>query len=203
MDTKKRILIQAKILFSQYGIRNITMDTIAQELGLSKKTLYQYFEDKAAMVYEIVKTHLEDEQELIQNLLQDTANALEALANMMAYADKILRFVSPSLLFELQKYYPAAFQLMREKELEFHLPEIRKNLNKGIAEGLFRTEIDVEVIAKMRLGMMHIAIDTRLYPLETYTPHKVHLELFRFYIYGLLTNKGREVWEKLKMKNES
>lgn len=201
MDTKKRILMQAKLLFSQYGIRNVTMDIIAQELGISKKTLYQYFEDKAAIVFEMVKEHQEEQKETMQELTKSAKNAVEALANILHYIDKLLRFVSPLLLFELHKYYPAAANLMREDEAKFHLPSIRENLVSGIKEGLFREDIDIEVIAQLRLGMLDIAMDSRRYPLDNYSPHKVHIELFRFYIYGLLTDKGRELWEKVKIQN--
>lgn len=190
--------MQAKLLFSQYGIRNVTMDIIAQELGISKKTLYQYFEDKAAIVYEMVKSYQGEQKEMIQEILDSATNAVEALANLLHYIDKMLRFVSPLLLFELHKYYPAAANLMREDEEKFHLPTIRENLISGIKQGLFRQDIDIEIIAQFRMGMLDIAMDSRRYPIDNYSPHKVNIELFHFYIYGLLTDKGREVWQKVK-----
>ncbi len=197
MDTKNRILRQAQILFMRYGIRNISMDDIARELGVSKKTIYQTFPDKAAIVHAVMQAHSQGEKIVMNEIRQKTQNALEELVEVLHYISRTLQLASPMLIYEMKKYYPESWQFFRKNEDEFHLPHIRSNLERGIEEGLFRSDIKVEEISRFRLGMLDAILDTKLFPHDVFNQNEVMIEISRFYIHGLLTDKGRVALSEL------
>ncbi|MBX7242271.1 MAG: TetR/AcrR family transcriptional regulator [Bacteroidia bacterium] len=200
METKNRILQQAQVLFMRYGIRNVSMDDIAKELGISKKTIYQTFQDKAEIVHAVMEAHNLTEKCEMDSIQKNSGNALEELVGVLQYIAKTLKMASPLLIYEIKKYYPESWQYFRKAEDEYHLPQIRRNLKQGVEEGLFRAEIKVEEIARFRLGMLEVMLDTRLFPHDSFNQNEVMIEISRFYIHGLLTDKGREVLSGLNIK---
>lgn len=190
MEIRQRIILKAQQLFEKLGIRNVSMDDVARELGISKKTIYQHFEDKATLIREGAKLHLEKECMLMQQLGESSENALIAIVRIMNYFSKKLKSISPLLIFEMQKYYPEVWQLMREQDETINLPALIHNLEKGIKEGLYRPDINVEAIARLRLVLVEATLNERVFPSDKFNQNELQIEVSNFYLYGLLTEKG-------------
>jgi len=190
MEIKQRIILKAQQLFEKLGIRNVSMDDVARELGISKKTIYQHFEDKATLLREGIKLHLDKECQLMQQLIESSENALIAMVRIMNYVHKKLQSISPLLIFEMQKYYPEVWQLMREQDEKINLPALIHNLEKGIQEGLYRPDINVEVVARLRLALVEASLNERVFPSDKFNQNEIQIQVSNFYLYGLLTEKG-------------
>ena len=136
-------------IFLERGFRNVSMDDICRELGISKKTIYQHVNNKQ----ELIQMVLQNEKQKIFNKIliikEDRFNAIDILLKVSKITiEKHFRF-NPMHSFELKKYYPSIFQeFLKEKQIlitEF----IKKNLEQGINEGLYRQEIDMDIVSRL------------------------------------------------------
>ncbi|RMG30814.1 MAG: TetR/AcrR family transcriptional regulator [Bacteroidetes bacterium] len=191
MDIKERILAQASELFMRYGIRSVSMDEIAKALGISKKTIYQYFHNKAAIVYEVTLAHFEAEEQMQLELSKQAENALEELTLLIPYLIRSFKEIPTQLIFELQKYYPKAWQLFERHKQAFILVKVRENLERGIREGLYRANIPVELMARIRLAHIDAGLSQELFPPQEFDHGEVQLQMFELYMYGIVSDKGR------------
>lgn len=198
METRQRILIQALQLFMRYGIRNVSMDDIAKELGISKKTIYQSFKDKAEIVMAVSNMQHDEEKRVMESFANQAVDALEETWLVMQYLNKTLKDVSPLLIYELQKYYPEAWHLHLNSSDSFHVEMIVKNLEKGIKEGIYRADIHTEIIARMRMAMVDSLFNSRWFPSHEFDLKEIHTQTFHFFLHGLLTEKGKERLMQLK-----
>lgn len=178
-----------------YGVKNVSMDDIAGELGISKKTIYLYFLRKADMVLEVTKAHFETEKRIANLLLQSSENAVHELVLSLRQFHQTFQDISPRLIYEIQKYYPRAWQQFDDFKSNFILPVVRNNLLKGIEEGYYRPEIKVEIVALMRVTQMEIGFNQTYFPYQQFNQRDVQIEMFRMYLYGIVTDKGRILLE--------
>jgi AcrR family transcriptional regulator len=200
-DIKDRIIQGAAELFLKYGVRSVSMDDVARHLSVSKKTLYQYFADKDEMVTMVVVHHMEKDTKQYDGFHQTAKNAIEELVKISACMKRDFQKLHPSLLFDLQKFHAKAWSVwMGHKEV--HIKDsIVRNLKQGIEEGFFRPEINVEVLAIARLELIQLTFDDTVFPADKYNLPEVNIQLFEHFVYGLLTDKGRKMYEKYKQQN--
>lgn len=201
METKSRIIGGATTLFFAYGIRNISMDDIAKHIGMSKKTIYQYFEDKDELVYEFMQVGMQEQMADMKKIAASSENVIEELHKAMAKTREVFSQVNPLMLFELRKYHPKAWEFFndcKEGEMKEH---IIKTMQKGIKEGVFRANIDVEILARMRLELVQLALDPKIFPSPQFNFVEVNLQLFEHFIYGIITLKGLNLLNQYKKQN--
>lgn len=198
---KTRIIQGAEELFLKYGVRSVSMDDVARHLSVSKKTLYQYFADKDEMVTMVLVQHMEKDVKQYASFHVSSKNAIDELVKISACMKKDFQKLHPSLLFDLQKYHPKAWSVwMGHKQV--HIKDsIVRNLKQGMEEGFFRPEINVEVLAITRLELIQLIFDETLFPTDKYSLVGVNQQIFENFVYGLLTDKGRKVYEKLKLQS--
>lgn len=197
-DNKEKLLKGAEDLFLKYGVRSITMDDIARHLGISKKTIYQHFEDKDDIVALVLKTHMERQRQQFDEIAAKSKNAVEEMVRISVLLKESMRNVNASLLFELQKYHQRAWNTWLEfKKKDIHQSIIR-NLKQGIEEGYFRGDINVDVLGRMRLEMVQMAFDNMVFPRESFNLSEVQAQLFDHFVHGLLTDKGKKLYQKYK-----
>lgn len=197
-DNKEKLLKGAEDLFLKYGVRSITMDDIARHLGISKKTIYQHFEDKDDIVALVLKTHMERQRQQFEEIAAKSKNAVEEMVRISVLLKESMRNVNASLLFELQKYHQRAWNTWLEfKKKDIHQSIIR-NLKQGIEEGYFRSDINVDVLGRMRLEMVQMAFDNMVFPRESFNLSEVQAQLFDHFVHGLLTDKGKKLYQKYK-----
>jgi AcrR family transcriptional regulator len=191
METKERILAHANQLFMKYGVRSVTLDDISRDLGISKKTIYQYFENKEDIVCEVARAHMQSEVEAGDQIAGISENALDELARFVHYTIQSLKTISPQLIFETQKYYPRAWQVFHDHKNDYILRKVRENLERGIREGLYRAEINVEIVARMRVAQIEMSLDPALFPPDQFDFLEIQLQMIELYMFGVMTKKGR------------
>lgn len=196
LEAKEKILNSAQELFIQYGIRSVTMDDVARAASMSKKTLYQYFDNKDGLVLEVAVDHFKNEREELKEIHEVSKDAIHEVLLVSQCLKKHVFRMNPSLLYDMKKYHGYAW----DKYLEFKQTTIRghieDNIERGKKEGLFREEVDAKVLSILRVESVQIVFNTRIFPREEFDFPTVQLQILDHFIHGLLTDKGRKKYEE-------
>lgn len=195
MEIKDRILDKAEELFFRFGIRSVTMDEIARELGISKKTIYLHFADKDAIILEITSRFLDKDLQKAKKIYQQSENPIEELIQAAQLGKDLLNKINPVLLFDLQKYHPKAWKIYLEHKKTF-IQLVIRNLNEGQTMGLYRTDINPEIMAICRVESVEIAFNQELFPAQKFSVSDVQITLLVHFLRGVITPKGLEIYEK-------
>ncbi|WP_373512842.1 TetR/AcrR family transcriptional regulator [Persicitalea sp.] len=198
---KDRILKSAVDLFWRYGVKSVTMDDIAKELGISKKTIYQQFSDKDAIVKEVVEIELNSEQCDIDRLEAEANDPIEEVMRTSDYMRASFATMNPVLLNDLKKYHPKAWASFQKHKHEHIIQSISGNLQRGVAAGLYRNDIDVDVLARMRVEQIEMAFDPAIFPPQKFAMIEVHTQLIHHFLRGILTAQGFEVYNNYAEKS--
>jgi AcrR family transcriptional regulator len=190
MEIKERIQGKAHEMFMRYGIRSVSMDDIALQLGMSKKTLYQYFADKDEMVDAVLNDEVSKGQQDCIGCFQESKDAVEEIMLTMELIAEQFRNMNPMVLYDLQKFHFASFQKFLKYKNEFLLEVVRKNMERGIKEELFRPEINVDILSRFRLETIMMTFNMDVFPPNKYDLGNVTREIITHYLYGLSTLKG-------------
>lgn len=183
-------------LFMRYGLRSVTMDDIARELGVSKKTLYVHFRDKKEMVGQILNQKINSHKEEISAILEKKHNAIEENFEIMHKVGYDLAMIQPTVFFDLKKYYPEAWKIYNDFKNNFIMEVARENLERGVKEGLYRDDINMEILAINYTNMMNMIFDLEIYPYKEYDFRTVYIEIFKYHIRGVASKKGLAYLEK-------
>lgn len=195
-DELKNILFKVRGLYMKYGIKSITMDDVARELGISKKTLYQYVTDKEDLVGKFIDNEIAQRQEDICKCFRIGFNAIEELFEISMFMNKLMQRFNSTTEHDLKKYYPDYYEKTLKARREGIYNYILVNLKKGIGEGLYRKELNKEVIAKLYLWRSENAHLDELFTVEEFTSIKLFIELLTYHVRGIATEKGILVLEK-------
>jgi hypothetical protein len=187
---KSRILIKGTELFFRYGVKTVTMDAIANELGISKKTIYQHFPDKDSMVYEVVKTFTEQDLAKWKELDRLYSNVIEKMFKSFEMTKDLISQMNPRLLYEIQKYFPNAFTLFIEHSEKCINENLIADFKKGAQFGYFRNDIDFELLARLRMAEVNLAFNPDFYPNNKLPLFETQLVLLDIFMRGILTEKG-------------
>ena len=187
---KCRILEKGAELYFRYGVRAVTMDTIATELGISKKTIYQHFPDKDSMVFEVVKNFTEQDLAKWEELDRLYSNVIEKMFKSFEMTKDLLTQMNPRLLFEIQKYFPAAFQLFLQHGENCIHKNLIADFKKGAQFGYFRNDIDFELLARLRMAEVNLAFNPDFFPNNKLPLFETQLVLMDIFMRGILTEKG-------------
>jgi TetR/AcrR family transcriptional regulator, cholesterol catabolism regulator len=198
MEPKERILQKSHELFNKYGIRSVSMDDIAAQLGMSKKTLYQYFADKEEMVDACFSGVMNQSRHQCLADQKQAENPIHEFFLAFDMTKEMFAEMNPSVLYDLQKYHPAAFKKFQEFKYNFLYNVISSNLQRGIKDELYRAEIDVDVIARLRIESVMLPFNADVFP--TNRTHLIHIEqqLFEHFLFGIVTTKGQKLIQKYK-----
>ncbi|MBT8194934.1 MAG: TetR/AcrR family transcriptional regulator, partial [Bacteroidia bacterium] len=154
MNYRQRILIGARDLFYNHGIKKITMDGIARHLSISKKTIYKEFNDKNEIVVEICKLDVKQHHKSLTLIQSKATNAIDAIVQIMNYVSKYLDSVNPSYFYDMNKYHPLAWNVFKQFKLSYVMNSVKEMLHRGQNEELFRTDFNIDIIAKLRIVEM-------------------------------------------------
>lgn len=191
-----RILDTARTLFFRNGIKSITMDDIATEQGISKKTIYQYYKDKNALVSALTRNQMECQHQDMCHIREESKNAIQELLESMKYMGQIFTKINPAMFYDLRKYHPLAwnqFRSFKEKELAGFIEE---NLRKGMKQGLYRKNLKIRILARLRLEEIELAFDPKAYPPEQFNILEVQLTIMEHFLQGVVTLKGHKMLNK-------
>ena len=187
-------------LFYEFGIRNLNMDDISRSLGISKKTLYQYVKSKEDLIeklfyYDELKWDIEMDKLLTQDM-----NAIEILVQVSIKVFEEMGRFNPQLRFELKKYYEAIFQQFMVRKQNHIFTQISKNIERGIAQGLYRSDINVELIAGLYVRNLVMTHNNDFCVIEDITLEQIFEGMFENHIRAISTPGGIAYFEKRKIE---
>ncbi len=201
MDAKKlEIMEQALKLFMRLGIKSMTMDEVATQLRISKKTLYEHFTDKNDLVEQAVAMTCDFHRDTINGICARGLNAIDENEEITRFIVGQIGNMHPSVQFDLQKYHPKAWEIMEHREREDIYICVSTNLRKGVAEGLYREDLDVEVITRLYLARIDSTWDGRVFPPEQFSLPDVLWKHLEYHIRGIASPKGIQYLMKKKNK---
>jgi TetR/AcrR family transcriptional regulator, cholesterol catabolism regulator len=191
MDQKcEQMLKQVADLFMQFGVRSLTMDDIARHLGISKKTLYQCFADKAEMVEKTMAAHIDHDTAMVEQIHAGAANAIEEMFLIAQQVGQHLTQIHPSILFDLEKYYPNAYRRFTDYKHKTIRNVIERNMTDGMAQGLYRENLNPQIISGLYVGRIDVFFDRELFPPNETSPAQVYVETIRYHIRGIASEQG-------------
>ncbi|HYW94699.1 MAG TPA: TetR/AcrR family transcriptional regulator [Bacteroidales bacterium] len=183
-------------LYHKFGIRSVTMDDIARELGISKKTLYQVVDDKRDLVTKVMHWEFDRVNACMENLKVGGTNAIEELLEISRFVNLHLREYSSSLEYDLRKYYPVIYQDIHRQKREVMYHTILANIKRGKDEGLYRGELREEVIAKLYVSRFESMQEDTMFSIEELTSGEIFREIFTYHIMGIANEEGIKIFLK-------
>ena len=180
-------------MFLRFGIKSLTMDDVARELGISKKTLYQFVENKDDLVFKVVQQHVEDEKIRSECFQQDAPDAIEEILTVIRHVQAEMQRIKSNILFDMQKYHREAWNAMREYQRGHLHRMVRENLERGIREGLYRTDFNVDIIARLQVAESFMMLDEDWFPRPPYSLEVLFRECLLYYLHGIASEKGRQL----------
>lgn len=183
-------------MFLRYGFKSISMDDIARELGVSKKTLYQYVDSKNDLVKQVMHRHIDKDLACIEGFVKTSKDAIEELMLIAAYILETLKKLNPKTIYELKKYYREIYDDWESFHKSHVYREIKENLNRGVVEGVYRSDFDTDIVARLYMGRSMAIMDDQLFDPKKYKLYDVFIEHIRLHFYGLVTTKGLKLYKK-------
>lgn len=203
MDVKNRIREKADELFRRLGIRCVTMDHIASKLAISKKTIYTYYTDKDEIVDAVVTGIITENRNCCEHDRAIARNAIEEVFFMMDMVKKMFEDMNPSILHDLERNHPLSFQKFLQHKHKYIYEAMKDNLTRGVTEELYRSEINIEIIARMRLETMMLSFDQTVYPKAKYNMLEVEQQVIQHYLYGIASLKGHKLILKYQKERKT
>ncbi len=202
IEPQERIAGKAHELFMRYGIRSVSMDEVANQLGMSKKTIYQFYTDKDALVEDVINIELSSNEKECRNQKIQSENAIHEMFLAMDMVLEVFTKMNPSLIFDMEKYHPKAFKKYSDYKNKFLYTVIKENLDAGIAEGLYREEVKTDIMTRFRLASIFLVLNPDLFPLSKHNLAEVITEITDNFLYGLVTSKGQKLIQKYKQQRQ-
>ena len=196
METRQKIIASAQELYMQYGIRSVTMDDVARQSSMSKKTIYQYFDNKDALVLAVAVAHFEQERAEFLELEREAVDAVHELILVSQCLRKHVFKMNPSLLFDLQKYHGSSWDEYLKFKHETIRGHIVRNIERGKSEGVFREELDAEILSIFRVEQVQLVFNPSIFPSDKFDFRMVQLQFLDHFINGLLTDEGRKRYKE-------
>jgi TetR/AcrR family transcriptional regulator, cholesterol catabolism regulator len=199
----KNILLKVRELYLKYGIKSITMDDLAMELGISKKTIYQYVTDKDDLVGKFIDLEITIRHDQICKCFKTGYNAIEELFEISTFMNRLTKDQNPATDHDLRKYYPHHYQKILKVRREGMYNYVLMNLKKGKKEGLYRAEMNEDLIAKLYLSRIESIHLNDLFTVEEFTSQRLFLEQLTYHIRGIASEKGITIFEKKRKEMET
>jgi AcrR family transcriptional regulator len=186
----KVILLKVRELYMRYGIKSITMDDVASNLGISKKTLYKYVTDKEDLVAKTIDLELEMQKDNMNCKHGENLNAIEQLLFVSKMINHKLKQMNPSTEYDLRKYYPAHYHKLITARREQMYSNVVANIVRGKDEGLYRLDLNEDIIAKLQVSRVENMMDNDVFSVTEFTSNKFFQEIFIYHIRGIANEKG-------------
>ena len=203
MDQKfKEILERVLVLYMKYGIKSITMDDVARELSISKKTLYLYVKDKADLVDKAVEHQLSVHRCEIAKIDTQKLNAIDILIQASKFVCEQFKNMNSSVSYDMQKYYPNSWSKIVDYRSSHIFEHIKLNMQLGIEQGLYRSDLNIDIISHLYvLKMEEVFLRTDDGILKKFTSEEIFNTMFHYHIRAITNKKGLEYYEN-KIKTE-
>jgi len=194
MIDKGKILEHSAKLFLRLGIRHVTMDDIANDLGISKRTLYENFESKESIISKIVDFHIDNERTQFEKIRNESENAIEMMIKLSTLIFHMYNKLHPSVMSDLKKFYSSSWTCIEGFHNESIRDIIEQNIRLGINEGLYRSDIDPVVLSLLFIKQLQLFSDEMILNLEMKSKQEIIQQFFEYNMYGLMSEKGIEYY---------
>jgi len=198
----ERIIQGGEELFLTAGIKSVTMDDIARHLGMSKKTIYQFFKDKNELVIALTKKKLKEDEDQMAEIISRSGNVIEEMINMMKCSEEIFSRINPIVIHDMQKYHPDAWKQFQNFKSGVMIHTMEELLTKGIKQGYIRPDIDVKIIARMRMNLVELGFNSNVFPVAEFNTWTVQQQFNEHFNYGICTLKGYKLLNQYKNIND-
>jgi len=201
MDYQQKIIEEAAVMFRTYGIRAVTMDMLASQLGISKRTIYEVFSDKDELLKGVLKWMSKKQYEVMTKIFSESDNVIEAIFKMLDLMIDHFQKMSPAFQMDIKKYHKALVDNPQEMQ---DLPYYSNNtevLIRGIKEGIFRSDIDIEITNKCMLEVARLSNDKDVFPPDDFLNKDVIRNFYINYLRGISTPKGLGLINKYEKVN--
>lgn len=189
-EVKERIEQKADELFRRYGIRSITMDEIANQLGISKKTIYHTFADKDELVDEVISKILLYNQDRCNKDRLKATNAIHEVFLAMEMIQEMFENMNPAILYDLERNHPQTFKKFQHHKYFYLFEVIKQNIQRGKKEELYRADVNTDVVAKVRLETMMLPFNQEIFPKSKFNLVDLQKQLIEYYLFGIASLKG-------------
>jgi TetR/AcrR family transcriptional regulator, cholesterol catabolism regulator len=200
MEIRNRIILGAAELFRTYGIRSVTMDSLANHLGISKRTIYEVFADKDELLVNVMQWMAEKQKALVTSILEESENAIYAIFRLLEISMDHFQSISSAFHADLRKYH---YQVLISSADKSGVPEYKNNIQfieRGMKEKLFREDINPDIVNRCLFSLGKSAVDFDLFPSEEFTRREVIKNGLLNYLKGICTKEGIELINKLESK---
>jgi TetR/AcrR family transcriptional regulator, cholesterol catabolism regulator len=190
MDYKQRIIEEAAEMFRTYGIRSVTMDMLASQMGISKRTIYEVFSDKDELLQGVLQWMTVRQKEMMTRIFSESENVIEAIFKMIAVMTDHYQKMSPAFQMDMRRLHG---DIIKKMDKENSIPYISNNseiLKRGIDEGVFRNDINIELTNKCMQEVAKMANDKSVFPEDAYTNNDILRNFYLNYLRGISTQKG-------------
>ena len=191
MEAKDQILDKALHLFMRYGIKSVSMDDLAREMGMSKKTLYQHVEDKKDLVEKSFRRHIKQDEDACCAIMNDTDNAIQQLLDLAKHLVSTFSEMNPGTIFDIQKYYPTSWKIFTEHKNEFVLKQVQDNLKRGVESGLYRGEMDIEIVSRMYITLVDASVNPDVFSDIDAHQIQIFVQVFDYHLHAVMSDEGR------------
>lgn len=198
MTQTENLLTTARDFFMQYGIKSVSMDDLSSKLGISKKTLYQVVDNKEDLVMKVIENHIEIQNKEMEEIVSKNSDAIEEMLIFARYIINLLKNLKPGVTYDLKKYYPTAWRKIEQLNMQTIDKIILTNIKKGIKEGVYRKNVNPEIISKLYLAQALQISDEQLFPLKKFKMDSLIREFIAYHFYGIASLEGFKKLNSIK-----
>lgn len=202
-NMREKIVNKATELFLSFGFKSVTMDDIATEMGISKKTIYIHFENKTKLVEATTLTVFETISQGIDNIQALEKNPIAEIYEIKYFVMDNLKDEKSSPQHQLQKYYPKLFASLKQKQFDVMQNCVVENLERGVALDLYRKSVSVEFVSRIYFSSMMSIKDQDLFPLKAFSMNMLMDHFLEYHLRGICTPKGLEILTKFITNSQS
>jgi TetR/AcrR family transcriptional regulator, cholesterol catabolism regulator len=200
MNNRDRIIDGAAELFRTFGIKSVTMDSIASNLGMSKRTIYENFADKDALLAGVLSLMAEKQKNLVNRVLDESGNAIIAIFKLLEINRDHLQNMSPAFLADMKKFH---IEVLMKKSDKSEMPDYSNNIQvieKGIKQKLFRKDINPGIVNRCLYYLGRSVMDNELFPYDEFSRREVVRNVLISFLRGISTTDGIDLINKLEAK---
>jgi len=199
---KEKILEKATDMFLNLGFKSVTMDDLANEMGISKKTIYAHYDNKTELVEESTMYMFDIISNGIDLICDLQQNPIEELYEIKKFIMMNLKNEKSSPQYQLQKYYPKIHNVLRDKNFEVMQECVVRNVEKGIELGIYRQNLNIEFVSRIYFSGIHSIKDQKLFPLDKFPIITLMDDYLEYHLRGIVTPSGRKILNKIINSNQ-
>ncbi len=199
---KEKILDKAIDLFLKLGFKSVTMDDLANEMGISKKTIYTHFENKTKLVEACTMHMFQLISYGIDHIRLLKKNPIEELYDIKKFVMHHLKDEKSSPLYQLQKFYPKIHQTLRDKQFEVMQDCVVENVKRGIDQGIYRENLNIDFVSRIYFSGATTIKDHRLFPPQMFPVQELEDDFLEYHLRGIVNPKGRNILNTIINSNQ-